>query len=53
MKLESAAAGGCAEPWELKFTTSEGREMLSGRSLIETAFGRMQATGGGDQPGDR
>ena len=45
MKLESAAAGGCAERWELRFTTSEGHEMLSGRSLIETAFGRVLAGG--------
>jgi hydrogenase maturation protein HypF len=49
MKLEAAAAGGCAEPWELTFSTQEGREMLSGRSLIETAFGRMQAAGDGDR----
>jgi hydrogenase maturation protein HypF len=48
MKLESAAAGGCPEPWELRFNTREGREMLSGRSLIETAFGRMQTAGDGD-----
>jgi hydrogenase maturation protein HypF len=49
MKLEAAAAGGCTEPWELKFSTHEGREMLSGRSLIETALGRMQAAGDGDR----
>jgi hydrogenase maturation protein HypF len=48
MKLESIAAGGCAEPWELTFTTGEGCEMLSGRSLIEKAFARIQATHEGD-----
>ena len=36
MKLESAAAGGCAEPWELSFSTHDGCEMLSGRSLMRT-----------------
>ena len=29
MKLESAAAGGCAEAWELTFSTRNGCEMLS------------------------
>jgi hydrogenase maturation protein HypF len=48
MKLESAAAGGCAERWDLRFATREGREMLSGRSLIETAFERMQSAGAGN-----
>jgi len=49
MKLESAAAGGCAEPWDLKFTSSGGCEMLSARSLIETAFVRMESAGNGDR----
>jgi hydrogenase maturation protein HypF len=48
MKLESTAAGGCAEPWELSFTTRKGCEILSGRSLIEKAFARMQAAHEGD-----
>jgi hydrogenase maturation protein HypF len=49
MKLESAAAGGNAEPWELNFTTHKGCEMLSGRSLIGNAFARMQAAHVGDR----
>ena len=48
MKLESAAVGGCAEPWDLKFSTHKQCEMLSGRSLIENAFARMQGAPEGD-----
>jgi hydrogenase maturation protein HypF len=48
MKLESAAAGGCAEAWELSFSTHGGCEMLSGRSLLENAFVRMEAAREGD-----
>jgi hydrogenase maturation protein HypF len=48
MKLESAAAGGDPESWELSFLSHEGCEMLSGRSLIENAFVRMQAAHPGD-----
>ncbi|MDD1676669.1 MAG: carbamoyltransferase HypF [Methanomicrobiales archaeon] len=48
MKLESAAAGGYPEPWELSFNTHEGCEALSGRSLIENVFARMQEAHEGD-----
>ncbi|HJX55607.1 MAG TPA: carbamoyltransferase HypF [Methanoregula sp.] len=48
MKLESAAAGGCAEAWELSFSTHGGCEMLSGRSLMENACARMEAAHEGD-----
>ncbi|MDD1700787.1 MAG: carbamoyltransferase HypF [Methanoregula sp.] len=43
MKLESTAYGGHAEQWDLIFTMEEGREVLSSRSLMKTAFARMQA----------
>jgi hydrogenase maturation protein HypF len=49
MKLESAAVGGHAELWDLRFTTREGCENLSSRSLIQTAFSRMQASREGDR----
>ena len=49
MKLESAAVGGHAEQWDLRFTTREGCEILSSRSLIQTAFSRMQASRDGDR----
>ena len=49
MKLESAAVGGHAEQWDLRFTTREGCEILSSRSLIQTAFSRMQAARDGDR----
>ncbi len=48
MKLESAAVGGCAEVWELSFKTHKQCEMLSGRSLIENAFARMERAPEGD-----
>jgi hydrogenase maturation protein HypF len=48
MKLESAAAGGYPETWELSFKTHEGCEVLSGRSLMENAFARMQEAHEGD-----
>jgi hydrogenase maturation protein HypF len=48
MKLESAAAGGDAEEWDLCFTSLNGRETLSSRSLIKTAFGRMAEGREGD-----
>jgi hydrogenase maturation protein HypF len=41
MKLESAAAGGRAEPWDLTFSAREGCETLSTRALMETAFSEM------------
>jgi hydrogenase maturation protein HypF len=49
MKLESAAAGMAAEPWELVFSTLNGCEVLSSRALIKTAFTRLQETGEGDR----
>jgi hydrogenase maturation protein HypF len=49
MKLESSAAGGHAEPWDLRFATLEGREILSSRSLIQTAFARLQAADKGNR----
>ena len=48
MKLESAASGGHAEEWDLLFATLNGRETLSSRSLIKTAFGLMKEGRGGD-----
>jgi hydrogenase maturation protein HypF len=48
MKLESAAAGGHPEVWDLAFTTHEGCEVLSSRSLIHTAFERLGAAQDGD-----
>jgi hydrogenase maturation protein HypF len=38
MKLESAAMGGHAEPWDIVFTASAGCETLSTRALMQTAF---------------
>jgi len=43
MKLESAAIGGHAEPWDLSFTTLNRCEVLSSRSLMQTAFARLLA----------
>jgi hydrogenase maturation protein HypF len=48
MKLESAAVGGHPEVWDLAFTTHEGCEVLSSRSLIHTAFERIGAAQDGD-----
>lgn len=41
MKLESAAAGGRPEAWELTFGSRDGCEVLSGRALMETALERL------------
>jgi hydrogenase maturation protein HypF len=49
MKLESAAAGMAAEPWELSFSTLNGCEVLSSRALIKTAFTRLQEAGEDDR----
>jgi hydrogenase maturation protein HypF len=49
MKLESAAVGGHAEPWDLLFTSLNGCEILSSRSLMQTAFARMRAAPEGDR----
>jgi hydrogenase maturation protein HypF len=45
MKLESAAAGALAEPWELSFSTLNGCEVLSSRALMKTAFMKQQEPG--------
>ncbi len=49
MKLESAAVGGRIEEWGLDFSTRNGCEQLSSRSLMQTAFTKMQATNEGDE----
>ncbi|NMB77722.1 MAG: carbamoyltransferase HypF, partial [Methanomicrobiales archaeon] len=49
MKLEAAAADGTAETWDLPVIQREGREMLSGRALLTTAFDRMEAERAGDR----
>ncbi|MGB9175447.1 MAG: carbamoyltransferase HypF [Methanoregula sp.] len=49
MKLESAAAGAPAEPWELTFSTLNGCEVLSSRDLMKTVFIKMQEPGADDQ----
>ena len=41
MKLESAASGGRAEAWDLVFSTRNGCEQLSSRSLLQDAFIRI------------
>jgi hydrogenase maturation protein HypF len=48
MKLESAAAGGRAEPWELAFSLQDGCGQLSGCSLLKTAFDKIQEAKEGD-----
>jgi hydrogenase maturation protein HypF len=48
MKLESAAAGAAAEPWELEFSTLNGCEVLSSRALMKTAFMKLQEPGEDD-----
>jgi hydrogenase maturation protein HypF len=42
MKLEAAAYGGQAEPWELVYGSHAGCDILSTRSLMETALARIQ-----------
>jgi len=49
MKLESAAAGMDAEPWDLSFSTLNGCEVLSSRALMKTAFFMLQDMGTDDQ----
>ncbi|HEX3002064.1 MAG TPA: carbamoyltransferase HypF [Methanoregula sp.] len=44
MKLESAAARGIPERWELAFSSHEGCETLSCRALMETALQKLAAT---------
>ncbi|MDD1683856.1 MAG: carbamoyltransferase HypF, partial [Methanoregula sp.] len=48
MKLESAATEGQAEPWELVFSTLNGCETLSSRTLMRTLFMKMQDGDTGD-----
>ena len=48
MKLESAGAGGSPESWDLAFTTLNGCEVLSTRSLMQIALGRVQEAGAPD-----
>jgi hydrogenase maturation protein HypF len=48
MKLESAASGGHAEPWDLVFSMHEGCEILSTRSLMKTAYSCLQSAPEGD-----
>jgi hydrogenase maturation protein HypF len=48
MKLESAAVGGRNEEWDLVFSTRNGCEQLSSRSLMETAFMKKLAAHDGD-----
>ncbi len=49
MKLESAAAGMAAEPWELEFSTLNGCEVLSTHALMKTAFEKLQEAGADDR----
>jgi hydrogenase maturation protein HypF len=49
MKLEAAAYSGHPEPWELVYGSPAGCEILSTRSLMETALGQVQKA----PPGDR
>ncbi|MFY9801083.1 MAG: carbamoyltransferase HypF, partial [Methanoregula sp.] len=49
MKLESAAVGGRIEEWGLDFSTRNGCEQLSSRSLMQTAFTKMQAAKEGNE----
>jgi hydrogenase maturation protein HypF len=49
MKLESAAAYGTAETWDLPITRDAGLDVLSSRALMESAFLRMQDAGDGDR----
>ncbi|MDD1694159.1 MAG: carbamoyltransferase HypF [Methanoregula sp.] len=49
MKLESAAAGGIAEAWELAFSVRDGCETLSSRALMTTTLDRLLAAPSGDR----
>jgi hydrogenase maturation protein HypF len=48
MKLESAAAGRTAEPWELVFSDRDGCEVLSTSALMRTAFSQLREPGADD-----
>jgi hydrogenase maturation protein HypF len=49
MKLESAAAAGTAEPWELPIFRTGAGEVLPGRALMETALARLEESRAGDR----
>jgi hydrogenase maturation protein HypF len=49
MKLESAAAQGTPEAWDLVFSSKEGAETLSTRALMESALARLRETPAGDR----
>ena len=49
MKLESAAAQGTPEEWDLAFSTHSGCEMLSSRALMATALEKMRSSPPDDQ----
>ncbi|MDO9325682.1 MAG: carbamoyltransferase HypF [Methanoregula sp.] len=49
MKLEAVAYGGRAEAWDLVYGTRAGCDILSTRSLMETALDRIQKTPQGDR----
>ena len=48
MKLEASAYGGHAELWELVYGSHAGCDIISTRSLMNTAFDRMQEAPKGD-----
>jgi hydrogenase maturation protein HypF len=49
MKLESAAVGGRIEEWELCFSTRNGCEQLSSRSLMQQALLQQETSPGGNE----
>jgi len=49
MKLEAAAYGGHAGSWELVYGSHAGCDTLSTRSLMETAYTRIQKAPAGDR----
>ena len=49
MKLESAAAGGRPEAWDLVFSSTGGIQMLSTRALMESALARVREAPEGDR----
>jgi hydrogenase maturation protein HypF len=49
MKLESAAAGGIPELWDLVFSRRGDAETLSSRALMEAALARLQEAPDGDR----
>lgn len=53
MKLESAAASGTPEEWNLVFTTRDGCGQLSTRALMESALARLLDMPAGDRQGIR